>query len=172
MKTPLYHRIYLDILKQIESKLLTPGDTLPTEAEMERIYGTSRAPVRQALAKLESEAFIERKQGKGTFVADRNKAKHWLHFGGFGLHFTRDFENIYCKTLEIKKVPSDQRIRKNLLLSSNSKVLYISRIRYLQDDPVFFLEHFADTAFGEKVFREAGDFFLSVDYSKGSWVYI
>ena len=159
MKTPLYHKIYTDIMKRIESGECPPGSALPTEAEMEQIYGTSRAPVRQALAQLESEAFIERKQGKGTFVADREKTKHWLQFGGFGVHFTRDFDHIFCKTLGVETTQADQRISKILLLPVNSEVIRVSRIRYIHDDPVFFLEHFIDSRFKEDMFREAGDFF-------------
>lgn len=159
MKTPLYHKIYLDFIEKIDSNDLKPGDALPTEAEMEKIYGTSRAPVRQALAKLEYEAYIERKQGKGTFVANREKAEHWFRFGGFGLHFSRDFDQIFCKTIEVKTVQADHMISKILFLPLNSKVTRITRIRYIHDDPVFFLEHFLNQTIGEKVLTGSDDFF-------------
>lgn len=159
MKTPLYHKIYLDFIEKIDSNELKPGDALPTEAEMEKIYGTSRAPVRQALTKLEYEAYIERKQGKGTFVANREKAEHWLRFGGFGLHFSRDFDQIFCKTIEVKTVQADHMISKILFLPLNSKVTRITRIRYIHDDPVFFLEHFLNRTIGEKVLTGSDDFF-------------
>jgi len=159
MRTPLYHKIYMDLKKRIESGELPQGKALPTEAEMERIYGTSRAPVRQALAQLDSEALISRQQGKGTFVADREKAKHWLLFGGFGLHFSRDFDQIFCKTIEVGEIHPDHRISKILLLSANAKVVRIKRIRYIHDDPVFFLEHFLDVELGEKMMSEPEDFF-------------
>lgn len=159
MKTPLYHKIYLDFIEKIESKRLKSGEALPTEAEMEKIYGTSRAPVRQALAKLEYEGYIERKQGKGTFVANREKAEHWLRFGGFGLHFTRDFDQIFCKTIEVKTVQADHITSKILFLPLNSKVIRITRIRYIHEDPVFFLEHFLNRTIGEKVLAGSDDFF-------------
>lgn len=47
------------------------GSQLPTEKELASIYGVSRITVRQALSSLAEHGYVERRQGTGTFVADR-----------------------------------------------------------------------------------------------------
>ncbi|MGH2589630.1 MAG: GntR family transcriptional regulator [Actinomycetota bacterium] len=66
---PLYFQVRDALLDEMRERDLSPGDRLPTEADLERRYGVSRATIRQALAELESEGRVKRIQGKGTFVA-------------------------------------------------------------------------------------------------------
>jgi|GEM_PF-1010697 len=46
-----------------------PGDKIPTEREMERLTRTSRVTVRRAYADLERSGVMERRQGRGTYIA-------------------------------------------------------------------------------------------------------
>ena len=52
MDIPLYYKIYNDLLRKIGSEEYPPGSVLPTDGELEELYGVSKAPVRQALEKL------------------------------------------------------------------------------------------------------------------------
>lgn len=45
-----------------------PGDKLPSEAEMTRIYSVSRTVVREAVAALRSDGLVEARKGAGVFV--------------------------------------------------------------------------------------------------------
>ena len=47
------------------------GGRLPSEPELTRLLGASRATIRQALSQLEAERIITRKHGVGTFVNQR-----------------------------------------------------------------------------------------------------
>ncbi|RME33648.1 MAG: extracellular solute-binding protein [Thermoflexia bacterium] len=67
---PLYHQLKTLIREQIESGLWKPGDRIPTEDELCRLYGISRSPVRQALKELVYEGVLVRRPGAGTFVSD------------------------------------------------------------------------------------------------------
>ena len=42
IKVPLHYQIYLDLLKKIQTGVLKAGEKLPTEAELEEMYGVSR----------------------------------------------------------------------------------------------------------------------------------
>jgi GntR family transcriptional regulator len=67
--TPLYFQLREALLREIREQGMKTGDRLPTESEIERSYGVSRATIRQALAELEAEGVVRRVQGLGTFVA-------------------------------------------------------------------------------------------------------
>lgn len=70
---PLYIQIR-DILKdKILSYEYAPGQTIPSEAQIQEMFGVSRITARQAIAKLESEGLVERSRGKGTRVLFQNK---------------------------------------------------------------------------------------------------
>ena len=65
---PLYHQLRELLSEKIESGEWQPGRQLPSEPDLAREFGVSRATVRQAMQLLESQGLVERIQGKGTFV--------------------------------------------------------------------------------------------------------
>lgn len=54
---------------------LKPGDRLPNEPELARMFGVSRGALREALAVLKAKGIIERRPGKGTYVRRINRAE-------------------------------------------------------------------------------------------------
>ncbi len=64
---PLYHRVYRQIAKEIESGALQPGDRLPSERWLCDELGVSRATVRRAFEELAGDGLIEGR-GRGSFV--------------------------------------------------------------------------------------------------------
>ena len=69
IKVPLHYQIYLDLLKKIQTGVLKAGEKLPTEAELEEMYGVSRITVRGAIEMLAQEGLVEKNRGKrGTIV--------------------------------------------------------------------------------------------------------
>jgi GntR family transcriptional regulator len=55
---------------EITRRKLSPHTRLPTEPELARRYGAARETVRRALAKLEDDGVVYRRQNVGTFVAE------------------------------------------------------------------------------------------------------
>ncbi len=53
----------------ILGKKLRPGDKLPNEMELSRLFGVSRPTIREAVKSLLSQNIIEIARGKGTFVS-------------------------------------------------------------------------------------------------------
>jgi len=64
---PLYHRVYREIVREIESGTLQPGDRLPSERWFCDELGVSRATVRRALEELIAEGLVE-SRGRGSFI--------------------------------------------------------------------------------------------------------
>ena len=69
LKAQVYGSLKDDILGS------EPGTQLNSERELAERLGVSRPTVRSALAQLEDEGLVERRQGDGTFVTDRVKSR-------------------------------------------------------------------------------------------------
>jgi len=69
-KSPItaYYQLQQRLKKKILYKELVKGEKLPPEFELCKIYNVSRITVRRALELLEKEGYVERLQGKGTYV--------------------------------------------------------------------------------------------------------
>ena len=165
----LYYKIYSDIKRRILAEELKPGDRLPRESELEKLYGASRAPVRQALAMLDNEAFLVRCQGRGTFVADRRAQSRWLFSSGFSEAMGHYFEDVYCRTFSIETESPDEDVRKTLSLERDGEIIHLRRVRYFRDIPVFSIHNYMRDTMNIDVFRRAGDFFIISDVLEKSF---
>ncbi len=56
---------------------LAPGDQLPTEKQLCDRFGVSRAVVREAIARLKADGYVETRQGLGAFVAPNAGRSHF-----------------------------------------------------------------------------------------------
>ena len=74
--------LYIQIKKILKDKILSneyaPGEAIPSEAQLQEIFGVSRITARQAIAQLENEGLVERARGKGTRVIFQNKIEEEL----------------------------------------------------------------------------------------------
>lgn len=69
-QTPLAQQVLQEILTGIEAGTLAgESGLLPSETQLGRRFGVSRATIREALAQLEQRGTIVRRHGVGTFVA-------------------------------------------------------------------------------------------------------
>lgn len=87
---PLYRQVYAHFRGQIVSGAMAPGTCLPSIRDLQRDLGVARESVKRAMAMLDSEGYIQRIQGKGTFVAPRMEKKR---FWGIVVPFYGDFYN-------------------------------------------------------------------------------
>jgi DNA-binding LacI/PurR family transcriptional regulator len=56
------------LIEQIRSGQLSPGQKIPSERELSRIYSVSRTTSRNAMLDLENKGYVTREVGSGTFV--------------------------------------------------------------------------------------------------------
>ena len=78
----LYQQLIDEIKDQIASGKLTTGDRLMTEFELSQEYNVSRITVRKAIEVLVEENILIKKQGIGTFVAEKKTDKKCGSFYG------------------------------------------------------------------------------------------
>lgn len=73
----LYEQIASLLSEEIRRGSFEPSGKLPSEAALCLRFGVSRVTVRLALARLEADGAVERKQGKGTYAAGK-QLRHGL----------------------------------------------------------------------------------------------
>ncbi|MEM9797166.1 MAG: GntR family transcriptional regulator [Pseudomonadota bacterium] len=77
---PLYRRILTDLTARISAGELAPGQMLPSEADLGAAYGASQGTARKALSMLVDRGILDRRQGRGTFVAISTDERALFHF--------------------------------------------------------------------------------------------
>ena len=75
-----YRRIFLDLQRAISNGKYREGQRLPSEAQLTRMYSTSRMTVARALKELTILGIVERKPGSGSY-ARHASATHGRSFG-------------------------------------------------------------------------------------------
>ncbi len=78
--TPLYKRVYQEVIERIVKGELGPGAMLPSETDLGGELGVSQGTARKALGELERKGIIQRRQGLGTFVATTTPESDLFHF--------------------------------------------------------------------------------------------
>jgi DNA-binding LacI/PurR family transcriptional regulator len=68
---PKYYQVYSALLKSIEAGDYRPGSALPYTHELIAKFGVSRITITKVMDMLEGDGMIERLQGKGIFVRDK-----------------------------------------------------------------------------------------------------
>lgn len=80
IKLPLYQQISELLYREIAAGHWRPGERLPTEAELSRSLQVAVGTLRKALAKLEDDGWLERRQGSGTYVKQQLSGKAIYQF--------------------------------------------------------------------------------------------
>ncbi len=71
--SPPKHQVLRNwILEQFETGDLQPGDRLPSEHELAARFDFSRQTIRHAIGTLETEGWLERRQGSGTYATAKS----------------------------------------------------------------------------------------------------
>lgn len=114
---------------------LSPGDTLPPERSLSEELGVSRMTLRRVLDDLARAGLVIRRQGSGTFVADRTSAQP-LTMTSFSEHMRAVGLVPSSQTLSFTSQPAGARLGRKLNLSPSDAVLHIVRVRLADDEPV------------------------------------
>lgn len=140
---PLYQQLADEIKRQIAESDLKPGDRMMTEAEFSQKFNVSRITVRKAIDQLVESDYVVRKQGLGTFVAEKK-----LHriMKNQVLSFTEMSElNGSVPSTELISagwVKADATVENRLNLPQPEKVIKVVRVRKIDGRPVMIEESF------------------------------
>lgn len=154
-RVPLYYQLENLLREKINSGVYAPGDQLPTEDELIAEYGVSRITVRQALSALASEGLIERRQGRGTFIAERpNQTSQFegtIHLTGSLNELIFMGQKTPVTVLDRNLIKADAQTAELLGLEVGDPVLRVERIRLLGDKPYGLLVNYFPAEIGVRL---------------------
>lgn len=135
----LYLRVIEKIKQDIDDGVYREGEKLPSEFELSKQLGVSRATLREALRILEDEKFVVRKHGVGTFISSKPPFTSGIEelFSVTDM-ITRAKMTPGTKVLVAEKVLATEREAERLKIEPNSPIYRIVRIRYADETPVVY----------------------------------
>ncbi|ACD53596.1 GntR family transcriptional regulator [Clostridium botulinum] len=136
LNIPLHTQLSLIIRDMIEGGELKEGNYLMPEREICKIQNVSRMTVNKAILNLVSEGLLDRKQGKGTFVAYKKKKHKFQKLLGFTEVMNEKGFTVKSKLLKFELDSQNKSIREKLNVEDKDTLIYkIERIRYIDEDP-------------------------------------
>lgn len=133
---PLYAQLEEILRAKIAGGEWQPNQRIPSENELNKIYGLSRMTARGVLTKLVSEGVLFRVPGKGTFLSP-------VKFEAISPAYRGVREQLeamgYQTTTEVLGMGLEDpapRVREKLKLAEGAQVYAIHRLRAVQSDPI------------------------------------
>jgi GntR family transcriptional regulator len=136
---PLHVQIRDILHQQIKDHILVPGDTLPTEEELQQRFGVSRSVVRQALASLADLGLIHRQRGRGSVVAAAPALRRFVNrVGGLDEQAAARGQRLRTHVVRLEAATTPEEARAAL---GTTRSWELERIRYLERVPVIYERH-------------------------------
>lgn len=126
------------LITMIQSGKVEPDDKLPSENELADQFKVPRISVRKAYERLQELGFVYSRQGKGSFVRDRNLHIPLTLFAGKSfsrkmreLGFNYESVNIFCDLIE-----PNHKIEEALGVQEGERIFKIGRLRKVDGYPI------------------------------------
>lgn len=150
---PLYYQVEHIIRQRITSGEYPPGTQIPPENQLSKEMGVSRVTLREALRGLVREKVLVSVQGKGTFVAQHPPTGlPAMKFTGFLEELYDQVQKVTVKDVDVNRVAVTDELRTILNVDpSESQVVRIKRLRYVNDAPYAFTINFLPLELGNKI---------------------
>ena len=129
-------QLRLHLKRQIEDGALSPGEQLPSEAELCERYSVSRTVVREALGQLVVDGRIYKIKGKGAFVSKRKGDEEFVGTTmGFWEEMSGKGSQVQTKVLTQDLAAASERDRAALRLDRRSQVVRLRRLYVVDRTP-------------------------------------
>lgn len=135
-QSPLYQQLMTRLKNDILAGVHAPGTRIPSEQALCETYGVSRVTVRKALLDLVQEGMLVRRQGKGTFVADKRLQRDLQHITSFSDACRSMGRTASAKVVSIAFEPASPEDMERLGVPEGGRVLEICRVRMCDGEPV------------------------------------
>jgi GntR family transcriptional regulator/GntR family frlABCD operon transcriptional regulator len=135
---PQHRKLYEILRKHISDGVYREGDLLPSENELCQLYGMTRPTVRQSLSSLANDGYIRKHQGKGSIVHHLPGEIGILSVSGTTSAVgDRNLKTRIIVKPVLMKWPVEFMFPLTEL-EKESGCIYMERVRFLDDVPVFY----------------------------------
>lgn len=133
---PLWFQISERLRHSIADGTFLPGDALPSERQINEVFGVSRATSRAALDSLEQDGLIVRKSGKGSIVRNPRVEQPATEMYGFSDDMRRRGLHPSYHTLFAGRVRASKEVGEALEVRINTSVYHSRRVLIADDQPI------------------------------------
>ena len=134
--TPLWFQIAGRLRAAVEKGEFGPGDRLPSESELNELYGVSRTTARSALDHLEHEGLITRRAGRGSIVLPPRVDQPLKTFAGFADEMRSRGLTPRYDTRSVQAAPATLEVAENLRVEPGSPVIAVERLLLADEFPM------------------------------------
>lgn len=138
---PYYEQLYGILKERIVRGDFPVDERLPSELELCRDFGLSRATVRQTLSKLEADGYARRIARRGVFAATPEEASGWALQDAEGFlesQLRHGRTGIRTEVVGAGYVTPPVHVSEALRVETESKVFALKRVRYLDGEAALF----------------------------------
>ncbi|WII95246.1 UTRA domain-containing protein [Moraxella haemolytica] len=136
MKTPAYQTIKNTILANIHAGVWQAGQAIPTEHALCDSFGVSRMTVNRALKELADEYVLERRQGSGTFVAQKQFHHTFVEVRNIAYDIIANGQAYHATVLD-KKIINHQDLGKlKTVFDIPTDVYFVAIVHYADNVPL------------------------------------
>jgi len=141
---PSYFKLQVELKNHIENAHWSPGEKIPPERKLAEDHGLSVGTVKKALQNLVNEGYLQRIQGKGTFVNGSRLRRDNLRYYRLLRHFKDDEgADLTIKFIDLKKIQPEPQHIHYLNLHKNQKVYVMTRLFLINNFPLIYcISHF------------------------------
>lgn len=137
---PMYHQIGEILREKIRLAQYRLGERIPSETELQRHFGVSRATIRKALDSLVVAGVLERRQGSGTYVVEPKIDELLSHLVSFTEEMLLKGMTPSTKRVAAGLVEAPRRLVATLQVAPGQKLLRVERLKCANDQPVAILD--------------------------------
>ena len=133
--SPLYQQIQALLVQSLQAGEWLAGQAIPSETELATRFKVSQGTVRKAIAAMAADNLLQRRQGKGTFVASHAEQSTQYRF----LRLTPDDgsrANLQRQLLECRRMRAPAEVARLLGLKGGEAALQVRRLLLAGGAPV------------------------------------
>lgn len=141
---PLYYQVQFVLKHVIDEGGLAQGEPFFSEEEIASELGVSRPTVNKAIRALVDEEYLERHRGKRAIVRARHDVPlvFMEQLTSFGEMLDQQKVEHRTSLLEMEIRPAPQPAASALKVEPGSSVIWMRRLRYVQDIPILVVDSF------------------------------
>ncbi|TPW71593.1 GntR family transcriptional regulator [Schumannella sp. 10F1B-5-1] len=151
-----YEQLFGILRERIVAGEFPPDVRLPSEMELCREFGLSRATVRQTMSKLESEGYARRVARRGVFASSPEQPTGWTVQEGFLESQVRHGRTgIATKVVDARFLVPAQHVSEALETGEGTEVFALQRVRSMDGRVAMFSTNWFPRAVGQTIADDA-----------------